>query len=43
MCWVDEEDERGDAVEFERRVEVEVEEGFGSVRVYLHEDVFGDS
>ena len=43
MRWVDEEDERRGVVEFEGRVEVKVEEAFGGIRVYIHEDVFWDS
>jgi len=43
MRWVDEEDERRGVVEFEGRVEVKVEEAFGDIGVYLHENVFGDS
>ena len=43
MRWVDEEDEGSGAVELEGRVGVKVEEGFGGIRVYLHEDVLWDS
>lgn len=43
MRWVDKEDKRRGVVELEGRVEVKVEEAFGGIGVYLHEDVLWDS